>query len=114
MYNRFMPETLLSNGNRTRAAVVNVGSRLKIAVIKERIHDSLIFEKLLEAAETGVDDKGETIPQIVRLDLLKFLANKIVPNARDMGEAKSDAQQSKWAGIADAIEVDTKTAQSES
>lgn len=95
-----MGNTALANGTKARAELINVGSRLEIAQLKKLIHESGVCVALLNMAVTGkrlFGEAEEEIPLQVHIDLMKFMANKVLPNARDMGEAKSDAQQALWA-----------------
>ncbi len=108
-----MPGTDLAQKTKMGQAITNVSVRESIAKLKKSVLDAEVFEELLFVAKTGnirrqKYEDGKPIsdaPEIVeideasQLDILKFLLNKVVPNARATEDTGDAEQLQKWAEI---------------
>ncbi len=92
----------------------NVDNRLSVTELRREIHDSKVCYLAIEMARTGrrpvYDAKKkkmvlENLSEAAHIDVIKFLANKVLANAKEAPTADEKAAHDKWAAIATKVEV---------
>ncbi len=93
---------------RKSTAITNAGSRLEVAEIKKLIHDSGVCRVAVEMARTGLrpvfDDESEKVvmepmSEAAHVEMVKFIANKVLPNAKDHETVDDKKAIDAWAEV---------------
>lgn len=92
----------------------NVENRLNAAELRHEIHKSGVCQLGLEMARTGrrpVYDEDsdefrmEDMSESVHVDLIKFFARKVLPDAKEIYTVEEKADHDRWTALAAEIEV---------
>lgn len=89
--------------------IIGANQRLTVAALKKRISESSVLDQMIEIAETGriysLDENGQQVCESVapgaRIDVMKSLAGKVLPNAKESQEKDGD-DHAKWIELANA------------
>ncbi|KKL92245.1 hypothetical protein LCGC14_1886630 [marine sediment metagenome] len=93
----------------------NLENRLDSAELRREIHKSGICYLAIEMAKTGRrpvyneesdEIEMEVMSEAAHVDLIKFIARKVLPDAREIPTVEEKATHDRWTAIANTIEVD--------
>ena len=110
-------QTVLDKPTTRIIGKANLNNRLDAAELRREIHSSGICYLAIEMAKTGrrpvYDDesdevKMEVMSEAAHVDLIKFIARKVLPDAKDIPTIDEKAALDRWAAVieADVIEAD--------
>ena len=109
-----MPGSRVQLAARKSTAITNAGTRLEVAEVKKKIHESGICLIAIEMARTGkrpVWDEElkkvimEDMSEAAHIDMIKFIVKKVIPDAKEIEVADDRKALDLWAAVWEAEEV---------
>lgn len=106
-----MPSTQVQASAIKSSAIQNASNRLNVSEVKRLIHDSGICLVAIKMAETGrrpvFNEKKnilewEEMSEAAHVDMIKFVTNKVIPNAKEQETTEDKKALDAWAHVIEA------------